>query len=472
MATVVRAVGAGVLVVVLAGGAYLTADAYDVLPGGITLAPVPPGPSPFPTAPGLAAAGSPASPALADLDPQAPMPLAGTVQASVDRLVADPRLGVDTGVLVADRLTGEVLARSRPDEARTPASTIKLLTAAAALATLDPATTLPTRAVAGARDDEVVLVGGGDMMLAPGAGDPDAVVGHAGLADLASQVARELALRGTTTVRLLVDDTLFTGPTTSPGWTPGNLGQGYVAPVTALAVDIGRVSDRDLVPRATDPSITAARRLVELLAEQGITVDGSPKRGIAPADARQLGEVRSAPLEQVVGYALTTSDNTIAEVIGRLVAIGQGLPASFSGATQAVLHVVDTLGVDTAGAHITDCSGLAAGSAISPRTLVAVLSLVFDESHPRLRPVAATMPIAALTGTLSDRFGDGGARGEVRAKTGSLTGVTTLAGMVLTQDGRQLVFAVMADATPAGGQAAPRKAIDQLVTDLAGCGCR
>jgi len=85
--------------------------------------------------------------------------------------------------------------------------------------------------------------------------------------------------------------------------------------------------------------------------------------------------------------------------------------------------------------------------------------------------VAAGLPIGGLRGTLSDRFGSSAASGLVRAKTGSLSGVTSLAGTLVDADGRQLLFVVLADQTPAGGQYAPRVAIDAFVQRLVGCGC-
>ena len=467
-----RAFGIGLLVVVLGAGAYLTADAYDLVPGALTLAAPVPAARDFPVAPGLAAARATATPALAAPDPNAPMPAAGVIQGRVDALVADPALGPTAGVVVADRLTGEVLATHLPDDPRVPASTAKLLTAAAALGTLNPQVTLPTTVRAGAADDEIVLVGGGDMMLAAGAGDPTAVVGHAGMADLAATVAKDLTLRGTTTVRLRVDDTLFTGPALAPGWTQEEVNVGYVAPIAPLAVNIAKTTLGEYVPRYPDPALAAARVFAQRLRDAGITVTGSPSRGTAPAGARVIGEVDSAPLGDIVRYALTTSDNTIAEVLGRLVAVGQGLPASFDGATHAVLHAVSTLGIDTAGDHLSDCSGLAAGSGITPRTLVAVLTAAQGDRHPALRDIATGVPVAGLTGTLSDRFTTGPAAGDVRAKTGSLPGVTSLAGTLTTVDGRQLVFAVVADATGALGQEAPRRVIDPFVEGLVGCGCR
>lgn len=472
MTTGLRVALSTALVLVLAGGAYVTADAYDVVPGMVTLAPPVPDPSPFPTAPGAA---EPADvvPVMTELDDQVPLPDAAAVQALVDGLVGDARLGsaADVGVLVVDQLTGEVLGEHQAGDARTPASTAKVLTGVAALTALDPAATLATRVVVSG-DRTVALVGGGDMMLAAGDGDPDATVGHAGLADLARGTAAALALQGVTSVRLEVDDTLFTGPTVNPAWAATDLTGGYVAPVTALAVNIAKTTDGEYVPRHADPSMAAAEVFVQRLADAGVTVEGDPVRRSSAADGIELARVESAPLVDVIHHFLDTSDNTITEVVSRLVAVDAGLPASFDGGTQAVLREIGNLGVDVSGARLADASGLADGSQLSPRLLVDLVRLTTDPAHPLLRDVATGMPIGGLTGTLADRYTATDARGLVRAKTGSLTGVTSLTGTVLDAQRRQLVFALMADATPAGGQWAPRQALDGFVTALAACGCR
>jgi len=470
MATARRVAGVGTAVVVLLGAGYATADAYDVVPGIVTLAPPVADPSPFPTAPG--AVDPTAVPrALGDLDPQVPLPAADQLQSLVDGLVTDPRLGPSVGVTVVDQLTGETLASHQPDAGRVPASTAKILTGVAALTALDPDATLPTRVVR-VDDGAIALVAGGDMMLAAGAGDPAATAGRAGMADLAARTAEALALQGTTGVRLLVDDTLFAGPTVSPAWHPANVNEGFVAPVTGLAVDIGRVGEGEYAPRTSDPSLAAAKVLAQRLGELGVTVQGEPTRTSSTQGAPELARVESAPLVDVVHYFLETSDNTITEVVSRFVALDAGLPASFDGGTQAVLRQVGTLGVDVTGARLVDASGLGAGSSLAPALLADVVRLTTDPAHPLLRDVAVGMPVAGLSGTLSDRFTRSDARGLVRAKTGSLPRVTSLAGTVLDTQRRQLVFVVMADQTPEGGQWAPRQAIDGFVGSLAACGCR
>ena len=94
-----------------------------------------------------------------------------------------------------------------------------------------------------------------------------------------------------------------------------------------------------------------------------------------------------------------------------------------------------------------------------------------DAGHPQLRTAAVGLPVAGLSGTLDDRFLDNAGRGVVRAKTGSLPNVTSLAGTVVTADDRQLVFALMTDAVPDGGTYGARIILDDFVGSLAECGC-
>ncbi|MBD8079131.1 D-alanyl-D-alanine carboxypeptidase/D-alanyl-D-alanine-endopeptidase [Cellulosimicrobium arenosum] len=461
--------GATVGVVLALVGGYLVADATDVVPGMLTTAPPPPEPAPFPDAPGAVAA-PPLAVALPPLDDAATEPVADAVQAKVDDLVDDDRLGPRVGAVVTDAATGERLGAAATDAGHVPASTQKLLTAAAALTSPGAATTIPTTVLLDGQDD-LYLVGGGDMMLAAGAGDPTLVNGRAGLADLAGQVADELRLTGRTTVTLRLDDTVFTGDAVSPSVFPGNVTAGYIAPVAALAVDVARLDDDEYARREADPALAAAQAFVEALDAERVTVEGDVTRARAPSAATAVGEVRSAPLGEVVDYLLQHSDNTITEVVGRLVAIDAGLPGSADAATRAVLATVGALGVDLDGAVLADCSGLGDGSVLTPGQLAAVVGLLVDPAHPELRSGAVGLPIAGLRGTLGDRFLDSAARGVARAKTGSLPDVTSLAGTVVTADDRLLVYTLMADEVPAGGTYGARVIFDEFVGGLAACGC-
>ncbi len=462
--------GATVLVVCALLGGYLTADSMDVVPGMLTTAAPWPEPAPFPTAPG-AVEGPELAQSVQTLPADAPMPDAADIQTLVDGVARDTRLGSRVGVVVLDSLTGEVLGSAAPDQLMIPASTQKVLTAAAALTLPELAErTLDTRAVLA--DNTLFLVGGGDMMLSSGVGDPAAVNGRAGLANLADQVVAHLSLAGRTEVRLAVDDTLFSGPPVAATVNPANVAAGYISNVSALGVNVGLLKDTydDSGPRASDPAMAAAQAFAERLAERGVTVSGSVLKDKAPSSARELGSVSSAPVNDVVEFFLHTSDNTITEVVGRLVAVERDLPGTAEGATQAVTSVVQNdLDVDLAGARLADLSGLGDNSRLTPAQLAEVIRLTMDPERPMLREVAVGMPVAGLNGTLTRRFGQNVAEaglGMVRAKTGSLPGVTALSGTVVTSDARQLVFVLMADSYT-GVSLDAQAAVDQFVAKLA-----
>lgn len=463
--------GAAVAAVVALFGGYLVADAYDVVPGTLTTAEPWPESSPFPTAPGAVEGPVPAA-LLEGLPSGAPVPDGMEIQRLVTGLAKDKRLGSRVGVVVADGQSGAVLGSSSPDKLMTPASTQKLFTGVAALSSSLADSTLDTRAVL-VDGDTVVLVGGGDMMLSPGQGDPDAVNGRAGLADLAQQVAAKVKVTGATEVRVALDDTLFTGDDIAPTVASPDIAAGYIAPVSSLGINAGLLSDdySDNGPRASDPGKYAAEAFSAALEAEGLSTADAVVNETAPDDARLLGEISSAPLAEVVGFAMQHSDNTITEVLGRLVAVDAGLPGSTDGATQAVIASAKRLGVDMTGARLRDCSGLGDGSYLSSRQLVDLLAIMVDPGHPELRSEAVGMPIAGLSGTLDSshrRFtGDNAARGLARAKTGSLPKVRALAGTVVTADGRLLVFSVLADSIPAGKTVGATWIFDNFVGELA-----
>lgn len=461
--------------VLIAAGGYGVADIADVVPGPLTDAPLPPPFPPLPTAPGAVDAGL-VAPVLADLSPGAPLPDPALLDAVLRPVLADPAVGPSASASVVDGLTGLVLFDAGAGVGHEPASVVKLLTAAAALHRLGPDHVVPTRAVQGATPDEVVLLGGGDVLLAAGAGDPLSVNGRAGLADLAAATAAALAQQGRTAVAVNLDDSLFAGVGTGEGTGPGivraDLDNGFVAPVTAVAVNAGRLGPEPYADRQADPGLAAAGTFAALLGERGITVAAPAVRTTAPPGAPVLAEVSSAPLAQLVGYVLDTSDNNGAEALARLVAVDLGRQTGFADAGQAVLDEVASIGVPTTGLRLADGSGLSDGSVLTPAVLTAVLAAAASPQHPELRPLYADLPVAGLTGTLWNRFSApeaAAAPGLVRAKTGSLTGTTSLAGAVRDADGRLLLFAVMADRVPTLDGA--RAVIDRFAASVAACGC-
>lgn len=423
-------------------------------------------------APGAVLPG-PAPEVLPPLGTSAPAPDPAVLQARLLPLIGNPALGGSVSVDVVDPATGKHLAGSAANVARTPASTAKILTAAAALALIGPDTPLRTRVVAGPTPDEIFLVGAGDVLMSPGRGDPLAVDGRAGLADLATRTAAALKASGRTRVAVRLDDQLFQGPVVARDWPPGDVTSGFVAPIMSIEVHAGRLSAEKFAERAPDPAMAAAKVFAAALAKSGIAVTGAVARGASDSTAPELAAVESAPLADIVEYALTESDNTVAEALARLVAWRAGRPATFDDAGVAILDQINLIGVPTAGARLVGGSGLSPASRIPASTLTGVLTVAAGEQFPQLRRVLTGLPVAGASGTLAERFATGGLRsaaGVVRAKTGTLNGVHALAGTVVDADGRLLVFAVLADQAPKPEPAL--KVVDSMAATLAGCGCR
>jgi D-alanyl-D-alanine carboxypeptidase/D-alanyl-D-alanine-endopeptidase (penicillin-binding protein 4) len=332
--------------------------------------------------------------------------------------------------------------------------------------TLDPEQTLTTTVVAGSSPGEVVLVGGGDPTLSR-TSPSKAYPGAASVTDLAAQV--KAALGGAAVTKVTVDDSLFSGPTVAPGWGPDDAPSSYAAPITATMVDGGRVSSGG-TQRSGTPATDAGRALASALGAPR----GAVGMGNAPAGARTLATVHSAPIARIVEQALSQSDNVLAEALARQVAIARHQPATFSGSAQAVLGALQDAGVSTAGVVLQDGSGLTRADRVPPALLVKLISSASGGGKlSRASAILSGLAVAGYDGTLADRGDDDPqtAPGAVRGKTGTLLGVHALAGTVVTHDGRLLVFAVIAGDTSAG-EAAAEGALDRVAATLAGCGCR
>jgi D-alanyl-D-alanine carboxypeptidase/D-alanyl-D-alanine-endopeptidase (penicillin-binding protein 4) len=411
----------------------------------------------------VAAALSTAAPAAPRAQSDAPQPSPAGVAAVLASALASPELGSPVSAQVLDAATGTSLFSERASAIVAPASTMKLLTAAAVLLVHKSTDRFTTKVVAGADPGTVVLVGGGDPTLsgAP-AGQQSEYAEAARMSDLAAQV--RAAAAGTPITKVVVDSSLFSGPGNGVGWAPEDSPSSYGAPITAAMVDAGRDTP-DAVIRSANPDLAAGNALAAGLGAAAVS------RGTAPAAAKVLGQVRSAPLAVIVEQMLRDSDNTMADVLARQVALAEHQPASFLGSAAAMKTALASIGIPI-GTTLQDGSGLSVLDRIPAVALTQVL--VKAVSTPALRPLLTGMPVAGWEGSLveQNRFvgADGVGHGVVRAKTGSLTGVSSLAGVVTDADGRQLIFAFVADHAPTEGPT--RTAIDDLVVSLTKCGCR
>jgi D-alanyl-D-alanine carboxypeptidase/D-alanyl-D-alanine-endopeptidase (penicillin-binding protein 4) len=406
------------------------------------------------------------APVLPGLGSDAPQPSPSGVSAILTPLLADGRLGSHVTASVVDVSTGDTLFGQGDTTGAIPASTAKLLTAAAVLHSRGPAYQIATRAVLGASPGEVVLIGGGDPTLAINANG--SYPGAARLDLLAAQVIKALA--GQAPTKVTIDGSLYSGPLYSPNWNEVDRNGGYITNVTALTTDGGRKDpkrNKNSAPRYPNPDQAAGQAFAAALGLPRTAVSV----GAAPPGADQLGEVLSLPVSRMVEMMLQESDNMIAEAMARQVAIAQGKPASFAGAAEATREVLAQLKLPVDGLGLLDGSGLSNDDRVTAQLLTGVLAAAASPDHPELRSIVSGLPVAAYSGTLIDRYlGANPAAGTVRAKTGTLTGVDSLAGLAVDADGRLLAFSIVADATPGSGPA--EVAIDKLAAAVASCGCR
>lgn len=399
-----------------------------------------------------------------------------SIRAVLAPTLRDKDLGRHVVAAVADA-RGTVMFRGGTSPASTsavPASTTKLLTAAAALESLGPATTFRTRVVAGATPQEIVLVGGGDPYLTddPLTDDDSDRPAPADLRTLARDTAAALAEQGTQRVKLRFDDSLFAGPGVNPRWDPTDIGAGYASPITALWSDQGHPEHGPVT--VNDPSADAASVFAAALRAAGVKVAPAVRRTTAPPGAAELAGIESARVDQIAAEVLADSDNEGAEVLAHHVALKEGLPATFEGGVQGVATVLGRLGVQLAPEdEVLDGSGLAPASRLTADTLLKVLALGVDPARPELRTIITALPVAGFTGSLAERFEEGPVtgRGRAAAKTGTLTGVHALAGVATTPDGTTLLFVFLADKVKPEKALDAREALDVAVSTLASCLC-
>lgn len=385
---------------------------------------------------------------------------------SIATLATDPKLANFSGVFL-NSATGEVLFDRNKDVPAATASTMKLLTAAAALQVLGPNYRVETKVYQDpSNPGSIYLVGAGDPTLSRTVNGKQSVYQNAPkLSDLAVGVNAKVG--ATPITKITLDSTLFAGPSWDSTWERSEQTQGYMSEVTALQVDGDRSNPAaQTSARSTTPVANAGKYFKTAL---GASASGATVlQGKMPAGMTQIASVLSQPINVWVRHMLLVSDNTEAEYLARLVSLQQGFDGSFSSLNVAIKQALKYTQLNTSNLNIKDGSGLSDFNAVPPMFLAQLSTLIASGSgHWPL--VLQGMPIAHETGSLADRFGGDNldAAGKVIAKTGWIKRGYTLAGIINSTDGTKLTFAVYA----LGNVSADAKqAIDNLVTAAYRCG--
>ena len=396
-------------------------------------------------------------------------------------------IGSRAGVVVVDLGTGRTLLSRAGDSRRIPASVTKLFTVSAALKRLGPDWTPRTRVVAtgAAAGDtwrgDLHLVGGGDPTLTTAA-----------LKALAGQAVRALGVERLDG-RVRVDATAFDdwqGSVRTGRAADGDMG----GRINAVSVDRGA--------RTVTPAERAGSLFRTALRTAGLRVFGTVAQDDAPPAGGTTVAVQAGPtLAQLTAQILGPSDNYAAEVLMKDLASRDGAEAACrvqaalppvapddalvaeppaaaacladasrvrSATTAAGSLVLRTTLRPLAGTtpKIVDGSGLTRRNRVSPATVVRLLQSV--DADETIGPVVrAGLPQAGRTGTLARRMRGTAAVGRCAAKTGTINGVSALAGYCTTRRGREVAFAILQN----GGDVYSARAFqDRFVARLAQVG--
>jgi D-alanyl-D-alanine carboxypeptidase/D-alanyl-D-alanine-endopeptidase (penicillin-binding protein 4) len=414
--------------------------------------------------------------------PPRPQPTAAPTTAvlrtcSVTALATDPRLMTIAGTV---RLTdsGDVLWGPRQTEPLRTGSVLKVLTASAAIEQLGADYQITTSVLTGGAAGTIVLVGRGDATLSNmPAGTESVYTGAPKLSTLAASViAKWSATNPGQPITSLVLDASYWNPSDKwdSTWKRSEQTIGYHSEVTALQVD-GDRSDptRQTSPRSTDPIGRAGSFFLAALraADPGgvVGADVTVSNGQAAGGA-VLAEVKSQPLRVLIKQMLLNSDNTLAEMLARIVSREAGLGGSAASLQQAIPSTLWPEDPETAASVIIkDGSGLSESNGVPTQVMSAFMMRVAAGTD-NLDIVRDALPVAGKSGTLASRFsGDNAiARGHVTAKTGWIDTAYTLAGFMDAADGTRLTFAIYA--IGAGIKDNAKEALDTLVTGVYKCG--
>jgi len=359
--------------------------------------------------------------------------------------------GSGSGAYVYDLTAKQPLFSERATTLRPPASVEKLYTAVTALERMGPTARLSTSvlgvghpAAGGVWAGNLYLRGGGD----PTFGSSAFIRAHYnGQGASVSALVRQLVkIDGIHRVTGSIegDESFFDSLRGEPSsdYAPDPFLEGTLS---GLAFNRGAVGG-ERGPHA--PAAYAAHELLGALKNAGVSVHGSSGAASTPAGAVALASVQSPTIGQLLGLTLPPSDNFFAETLVK------DLGADFGGAgtTAAGASVVSRTISGLLGIHprVVDGSGLSPSDRTSPYQIVDLLV----ELAPSTLGVAPTsvgavlrgdLAVAGETGTLSERMRHTGAQGHCQAKTGTLTGVSNLAGYCQAADGHLLAFAIFND---------------------------
>ncbi|WP_340051359.1 D-alanyl-D-alanine carboxypeptidase/D-alanyl-D-alanine endopeptidase [Pseudomonas proteolytica] len=429
-----------------------------------------------------------------------------TSEQALDQLLADPALaGASVSLMVRDARSGNTLYQHNPRTRLVPASSMKLLTTAAAMDVLGPQYRFSTQLLSNGSQQGTRLMGN---LYLRGLGDPTIQ-----WADYRA-LAASLAGQGIQQIQgdLVFDDTWFDAERLGVDWAHDDEDKYYGAQISALTVspnadfDAGTLIVTAKAPMAVgqplsvtlspptdyvqlsnlavsgpgnsyglnrqhgsnllrlsgtlkpgtqsrqwvsvwEPTQLVANLFAQALAEQGISVQGRRViGGVSPANATVLATHQSAPLQELIRPLLKLSNNSMAEALLKAMGRQQANAGTAAAGVAAVADFLRRQGLDPAALNQVDGSGLSRRNLVSAQNFTDLLLAMgkqpwFNAWYDAL-PIAGN-PDRLSGGSLRYRLRGTAAQGNLQAKTGSMGGVSSLTGYITDASGRRLVFSML-----------------------------
>lgn len=440
------------------------------------------------------------SPCLAKESKRSSKEQTSALHSGIEKILREEASDVHVGIEVVSMTTGKRLYQKIPQHLFVPASCLKMITGAAALHELGVDYRFETKMFTDGKIEQKTLKGN---LFLQGSGDPE--LAFRDLEELVFQLKLNniQKIEGD----LYVDNTLFDGVSQGPGWMWDEGANRWNSPMDALTlnhscVDVwvkpaehygkaplvyvhpktdfivlenravtteeednlsverrwmqrenvievkGQVSSAKealhfMIP-VEDPHLYTGHVFRDILIKAGFAFKGKIAVKATPQGALLLATHVSRSLSLLVEEMMKSSDNLYADCLFKKIGEKKyGAPGTWQKGSQAVREfLAATVGMNVEKMVVLDGSGLSRYNLISARQFVEFLTWMHSQFNCCSEFVSA-LPISGVDGTLIDRMGRAGMKGKVRAKTGSMTGISSLSGYLTTNDGETLAFSIL-----------------------------
>jgi D-alanyl-D-alanine carboxypeptidase len=329
-------------------------------------------------------------------------------------------------MLLLDPVTGETIFENSADSLRMPASLLKLFSATALFTYLNPEHRFTTEILTGAEPNTLMIAGSFDPWMEQN-NSLATKMGRVSLPKIVSTSLKKLDTDNGSPIKTLRIEyaSMFSG-------------------------DLDFIKTQFMARNIKVSLVKVSNTDVHLFAKDSIAIFQSP------------------PLQQIMDWMLIWSDNVLGDRLARHASMQAGFGFTESGIEKVFLKTLSELEIDSTGLKAIDGSGLSRTNRVSARMLAQLLLKTYD--NEKYRTIYGGLPVGGINGTMRNRFINSApnAIGLVRTKTGSLTGVVSMAGYVQGGD-HEYIFVTIADQIPKNTTAAKaaRVALDKVLAKIA-----